>query len=119
MLGSIEPGLRLLHLAGEDRHLPAGTRQTIESITVYRAAELPPPEGLEVLSGAVAVIHSPRAGRRLAELATDKSAVRLACISEAASDAVGDGWEFKAAADKPTDDALLALAARLCDTKGG
>jgi len=63
----------------------------------------------------VALIHSPRAGRRFAEVAGDRSEIRIAAISTAAADAVGLGWKAVAVADQPSDEGLLALAARLCN----
>jgi len=39
----------------------------------------------------------------------------VAAISRGAAAAVGDGWRAVEVADAPTDDALLALAARLCN----
>ena len=119
MLASIEPDLRLLHLCGEHRRVPNNPRQSIQAIAVYRSAELPPPEALESIAGQCAAIHSPRAAERLQALlnerAVAKATVRLACISDAAARAAGEGWEHKRTADQPTDDALLALAATLCD----
>lgn len=115
LLASIEADLRLLHLAGEDRRGPGGARQTITAVTVYRAVAIEAPDGLAELAGQVAAVHSPRAGERLAALVENKRNVRLACISGAAAAAAGDGWERKEAAAGPDDDALLALAARLCE----
>ena len=119
LLGSIEPDLRLLHLAGEQSRDATGARQHITSVIVYRASPLPAPKELPSLSGQVAAIHSPRAGERLAELARQCSlrtaTVRLACISKAAAEAAGEGWEDKQWPDSPRDEALLALASRLCD----
>jgi uroporphyrinogen-III synthase len=63
----------------------------------------------------VALIHSPRAGRRFTELVEDRSSISIAAISPAAAEAVGGGWKLVASAEHPTDDALLALAARLCN----
>jgi uroporphyrinogen-III synthase len=63
----------------------------------------------------VALIHSPRAGRRFAELVDDRSRLAIAAISRDAADAVGGGWFSVEATDTPSDDALLALAARLCN----
>jgi uroporphyrinogen-III synthase len=63
----------------------------------------------------VVAVHSPRAGKRLAELGMDRSTVRIAAISPAAATAAGPGWERCEAADGPNEEALLALAARLCD----
>lgn len=117
LLGSIKPGLRLLHLAGEDRRVTGRASQEIVAVTVYRALELPPPGGLAELDGQVAAIHSPRAAKRLAVLveAGRRSHISLACISDCAAAAAGDGWEAKQGASGPNDEALLELAARLCE----
>ena len=116
LLGSIEPDLKLLHLAGEDRRAPEDARQEIRSITVYRAQAR---DGVDVrdVDGCIALIHSPRAGKRFAELADSavKASISIAAISEEAADAAGDGWAAVEAADTPTDEALLALAERLCN----
>jgi uroporphyrinogen-III synthase len=114
LLGSIQPDLKLLHLCGEDRRALAGTRQQVEAIPVYRAREVEQPD-LSSSSGAVALIHSPRAGSRLAELVRERDGIAVAAISAAAAEAVGVGWEAVAAAEEPSDSALLALAARLCN----
>jgi uroporphyrinogen-III synthase len=113
LLASIEPDLRLLHLCGEDRRETTEPRHIVP-IPVYRARAIPGPD-LSVSRGAVALIHSPRAGRRFAELAEDRGSIAIAAISPAAADAVGGGWATVAAADRPTDEALLALAASLCN----
>ncbi len=113
LLGSIEADLRLLHLCGEDRHEPEGP-QEITTIPVYRAKAVDTPD-LSAAHGAVALIHSPRAGRRLAELVEDRSNIAVAAISRAAADAVGPGWQSVDVAEQPSDDAVLALAARLCN----
>ena len=120
LLASIEADVRLLHLAGEDRHSTRDARQAITAISVYRAVELPRPDGLGDVAGQAAAVHSPRAAARLSQLLgeEEKSTVSLACISEAAASAAGPGWEASEVADKPTDDAVLALAARLCEKRG-
>ena len=114
LLGSIEADLKLLHLAGEDRKVP-DARQDITDVTVYRSQAL---EGVD-LAGAkdgVALIHSPRAGARLAELITgDKGAVTIAAISAEAAEAAGSGWAAVETAEAPSDEALLALTERLCN----
>ena len=115
LLGSIEPELRLLHLCGEDRRKPADSRQTITAISVYRAKPVEV-DGLPLSEGSVVLVHSPRAGRRLSQLVEDRASMAIAAISSAAAEAVGDGWERVEIADAPTDEALLALAARLCNT---
>jgi uroporphyrinogen-III synthase len=114
LLDMIPADLKLLHLCGEDRKAPSDARQAITPTTVYRAVEIDVP-GLEVGPNAVALVHSPRAGRRFAELVKDRSTVAIAAISRAAAERTGTGWESVETADVPTDDALLALAARLCN----
>ena len=114
LLGSIEPNLALLHLCGEDRRAPADPRQRITSVVVYRATAVAAPE-LGGIRGAVAMIHSPRAARRFAELTRERRSIAIAAISPAAAQAAGSGWAAVECASQANDDALLALVARLCD----
>ena len=111
LLASIEPGLRLLHLCGADHQDAGRERQTIVPIVSYRAE---PVDAERLPEADVVLVHSPRAGARLAEVAHDRSSMAVAAISQAAADAVGGGWQAVEVAHPPTDDALLALAARLC-----
>ncbi|MBA3512277.1 MAG: uroporphyrinogen-III synthase, partial [Sphingomonas sp.] len=67
LLGSVEAGVRLLHLCGEHRIEPHAA-QAITAVPVYRSSALPPPADLRRIEGQVAAVHSPRAGQRLAEL---------------------------------------------------
>lgn len=104
-----------LHLAGRDRTTDAllGTSATV---AVYASEALPLTSAdLLPLAGAVALVHSPRAGERLAALVTDRSQVMLAAISSAATGAAGDGWAAVAVADVPTDAALIAAGLALAD----
>lgn len=116
LLGSIDPALRLLHLCGRHR-TEVHTAQTITPIAVYESRAIagvdPAP-----LDGCVALIHSPRAAQRLAELAQNRSTIAVAAISPVAAKATGPGWAAVDSAVAPNDDALLALAARLCKTGG-
>jgi len=118
LLGSIDPRARLLHLCGEDRRSPEGAAQAITCRTVYRARVLPQVLELEQLQGQVAALHSPRAARRLAELVDgpERSNIIVAAISSATAQAAGSGWKDIRVAAAPTDAALLALAARLCES---
>ncbi len=118
LLRQLPSGLRLLHLAGEDRREPASARQTIVPVTVYRAAPLPSPPALATAGEAVALVHSPRAGRRLAELVRDRGQLAVAAISPAAAEACGGGWQSIRHADHPADEVLLSLAADLCKDGG-
>lgn len=111
LLGSIEPGLKLLHLCGEDRRTPSDTRQAITPVVVYRAK----PIEAQIPGSGVALVHSPRAGKRLAEQVKDRSAYAIAAISDAAAEAVGSGWKAVEVAEQPNDEALLAVAERLCN----
>jgi uroporphyrinogen-III synthase len=114
LLSSLEPDLRLLHLCGEHRHSPAGASQAITALPVYRSEAIAAPCALEQLNGGVAVVHSARAGQRLAELAPARERTRVAAISAQVAQACGTGWERIVAADVPTDEALLSLAEWLC-----
>ena len=114
LLGSIEPQLQLLHLCGEHHQAPADASQQITPVPVYRATAIDQPK-LGSVEGAVALIHSPRAGRRFAELVRKRSSTAIAAISPAAAEAAGGGWATVESAAQPSDDALLALAARLCN----
>ena len=114
LLDAIDAGLRLLHLTAEDR-IRANARQKITEITVYRSRELPNPG--EIPRECVALIHSPRAGRRLAELVEKRRRIAIAAISAQAAEAVGRGWLSVDAAATPSDEALLALAERLCNKR--
>lgn len=104
-----------LHLAGRDRaraHLTGVAR----TIAVYASEPaVPAPARLAALTEAVALIHSPRAGERLAMLAPDGAAMRIAAISAAALAAAGPGWAATRIADRPSDAALIAAALTLAD----
>jgi uroporphyrinogen-III synthase len=115
VLASINSNLRLLHLCGEERREPAHSLQKITAVAVYRSRERPAPN-IGPVQDLVVLIHSPRAGARFAELVGDRGSVAIAAISPAAAQAVGSGWETVEAAATPSDDALLALAERLCNT---
>lgn len=116
LLEGIPAGVRLLHLAGADRRGHDDGRVT--AVTVYRSVAIEPGPDLREAAGALVAVHSPRAGRRLAELVDrqglERGALGVAAISEAAAAACGEGWRVVAVADSPRDPALLALAARLC-----
>jgi uroporphyrinogen-III synthase len=103
---------RALHLCGRDHAPIAAPGVEIDRHVVY-AAE--PVARAPVRGPAVAMIHSPRAGARLAELAKDKSRIAVAAISAAAAAAAGEGWAAKRVASAPRDSALLELAAELCN----
>ena len=110
---------RLLHLCGRE-HVPIEhPALAIVRRTVYAAEPLGRlPEAAR--AGGLALIHSPRAARRFGELVDrsglDRTTLGIAAISEAAAAAAGSGWGQLAFAARPTDEALLELAAKLCKT---
>ena len=124
LLAGLARGIRLLHPGGEDRTPPQAHGAHITPITVYRGAPLAPdPAALASLPGTVIALHSRRAGQRLASLVADRATISLvadratitlvALSPDAAAD-TGPGWHHLAIAARPTDTALLALAAELC-----
>lgn len=115
-----------LHLCGRE-HIAldhpgiAITRRCVYAADAVNA--LPDEAGAAMKSGAVALLHSPRSGSLFAKLTgaagIDRDTVSIAAISEAVAAAAGFGWKTKAAAAAPNDEALLELAAKLCQTGGG
>lgn len=103
---------RALHLCGRDHLTARAPGVAIEPRVVYCAEPAAAPR---FAGPAVALVHSPRAGARLAALAEDKAAIAVAAISASAAEAAGDGWAAKAVAAAPRDQALLELAAKLCN----
>jgi uroporphyrinogen-III synthase len=67
----------------------------------------------------VALLHSPRAARRFADLIEQRNSIALVTISAATAAEAGDGWEAVEIADEPRDTAMLALAVRLCNKPDG
>lgn len=121
LLSSLEPDLKLLHLCGEDRKATGDARQRITAAPVYRSKAVDPGPDLGTCAGAIVMLHSPRAAKRLAGLASeqqlDRGHIALVAISDAARDAAGGGWKSVDIADQPDDDALLALVEQLCDKR--
>jgi uroporphyrinogen-III synthase len=102
---------RALHVCGSDRAPFTESGVAIDRCVVYVAEPLP----WQPLDGAgVAMIHSPRAGSRFADLVKARSRIAIAAISAAAAAAAGEGWAAKVVAAAPRDAALLELAAELC-----
>jgi uroporphyrinogen-III synthase len=105
---------RALHLAGRDRSIEA-VGPVAQVIAVYASDPIPlSGEAAAALDGAVALVHSARAGRRLADiLGPARARTALAAISEAALAAAGADWEAAEVAATPDDRALIAVARRL------
>lgn len=115
-----------LHLAGLHT-IPLGeTRIHVERRPVYVSEvveHLPPRAYAAVGEGALVLVHSPRAGACFARLADRaclaREAISLAAISPNAASALGNGWRTISVAPEPRDQALLELAAELCQIDGG
>jgi uroporphyrinogen-III synthase len=105
---------RPLHLAGEDRtlypHLPFSV--TTRAVYAAQPIEVTLPTGRYV-----GLLHSARAATRFADLCPSPRLVELIAISAAVAEAAGTGWKSITIAPEPTDNAMLALAALLCDGK--
>ncbi|CAA9501352.1 MAG: Uroporphyrinogen-III synthase [uncultured Sphingomonas sp.] len=114
LLGRLPPGLHLLHLCGEHRRSAEAWGGRVTPVPVYRSAAIASPPDLHRLEDAVALVHSPRAGRRLAQLVRRREQIAVAAISAVAGEACGGGWQEIGVAEQPTDDAVLSLAASLC-----
>jgi len=109
---------RVLHLAGAQvRRFDAGRLQ-MRRVAVYEASPIGDAAGLGALltPGAVILVHSPRAGRRLATLVGEgrRKDIAIVAISGEALAACGRHWGMGLAAPTPDDKALLALAGELC-----
>ncbi|QGN56187.1 uroporphyrinogen-III synthase [Novosphingobium sp. Gsoil 351] len=114
---------RVLRLAG-DEHVPLSPEPgtVVETVVVYQAEPLALSEaGARLLGeGAVVLLHSAAAARHFASecgrlrIACDN--IDLACLGPRIAEAAGSGWASVASAARPDDGALLALAARMCQT---
>jgi uroporphyrinogen-III synthase len=113
---------RLLHLAGREHIALSHPAVSIDRRIVYAADPLPalPAEVHSALDrSAVVLLHSPRAATLFGQMVDaeglERSAIPVAAFSSAVLDAAGVGWAATAVAPSPNDDALLAIAAQLCD----
>jgi len=100
----------LLHLGGRDHVAIDGATH----IAVYASEPIGtlPPD----LEEAVVLLHSARAASRFAGLVEERGAIMIAAISPQVAQSAGPGWKSITVAAAPRDDALLELAAKLCQT---
>ena len=117
------PSGRLLRLGGRERivlHPPAGV--SIIERTVYASNPVPMPPELSAMLGkpAVVLLHSAEAARHFAaecdRLGIVRDGIALGVIGPRVAAAAGAGWAVVDCAERPDDQALLALAGRLCQT---
>jgi len=116
---------RALHLCGREHKALDGRGPAITRRVVYTAqaiAPLPDAAVSALRGGALALLHSPRGAAHFAQLVDAariaRAGVRIAAISPAAAAAAGSGWASSATAAQPRDQALLELAAKLCNIAG-
>nr|WP_278254256.1 uroporphyrinogen-III synthase [Sphingobium sp. BYY-5] len=109
----------VLHLAGTTvAPMEAGALDMMR-VAVYRMTGLPADPALlaDATPGSILLVHSPRAGERLAAQIPEnrRSDLHLIAISPAAQTACGAGWASAQAPALPQDDEMLALALSLCE----
>lgn len=106
---------RILHPCGREHIAFPGVERRI----VYAADALDtlPRAARDALArGAVALVHSPRGAALFRALAGPPGSIAIAAISPAAAQGAGEGWASVAVAARPRDEALLEVAAKLCQT---
>lgn len=109
---------RVLHLGGTTLAPIEPGLLNIDRVAVYTISSRMQADLDPMLEpGAVLLVHSPRAGARLAELIVPKrrNDYHVIAISPAALSACGLGWASGKAPDRPDDERMLALAVRLCE----
>jgi uroporphyrinogen-III synthase len=110
---------RALHLAGRERLVDPGG--IVADVRIVYASEVVPisAEAAASLEGAVALLHSARAGKQLAEIADthslDRGRIMLVAISMRAAEAAGTGWEQVIVPDGAGGEGLVEAAAALAD----
>ncbi len=102
---------RVLHLTGTD-HRSIPTKANLTGVPVYASRPLAPSARL---SADIALIHSPRAGARLAELMPDRTVTQIIAISPSAARACGTGWAAVHIAELPREHAMLECLAGVCE----
>lgn len=112
----------VLHLAGREHKALSAPGVSVVRRIVYAAdavATLPSEMRPALERGAVVLLHSPRAAAHFATLIDaehiDRSTIHVAALSPAVRDTAGVGWAAAVSAPSPNDDALLAIAAILCN----
>jgi len=109
----------IIRIAGK-QFTPVEDVRKIDTVAVYESASIElNNQARECLTeGSIVMLHSKRAAEMLAaEVAKnniDPQKSPIVAISEKVAKAAGSGWKSTSIAEQPTDEALLALAARLC-----
>lgn len=121
VVDTLAPPLRLLRLAGE-AHVPLEPPRGLAIVTrvVYRTAPVALSSELteRLGAGGVVMLHSAHAAERFAaecdRLGIDRAKLKLAALGPRVLAAAGEGWKAGRAAPEPTEAALLAMAADMC-----
>ena len=103
-----------LLLTARDRAV--ASHPAVTAIEAVYASEGITPIDPAPLAGSVALVHSPRAAKRLTAIVVDRSHIAVAAISDAAATALGVGWRAVTVAERPDDAAVIAAAIALADT---
>jgi uroporphyrinogen-III synthase len=113
---------KILHLCGTNVTSFTSDMVRIEQRHVYHSLAIEPQLDWQSLlaNGPIVLVHSARAGTRLADLVAQSGvclpSIALVAISETAARATGDGWQSIAIAANPRDEAVLAIAHQLAQT---
>ncbi|MCJ2188987.1 uroporphyrinogen-III synthase [Novosphingobium beihaiensis] len=126
LLDQLRPGhRRLLRLAGRERvdlAIPAGIAMITREVYASEALPMPPCLATRLAAPALVLLHSGEAAAYFAQLcrtaAIDHGKVRIAAIGPRVAARAGSGWAALRNADRPSDAALLALAAQMCEEAG-
>lgn len=116
------PHRKVLHLGGAHLRSCAPDGIAVVENAVYRSRavdRLSETARDAARSGAVALLHSPRAATLFASLIDrekiDRALVQIVAISAAAARRAGTGWAGVMTADEPSDAAMLAIARGVCE----
>ena len=124
VLDTVDPASgRLLRLAGRERVVlapPAGVTLTERVVYASDPLDFQPALAELLRAPALVLLHSGEAARHFAALVDAaglaRSPLRIAAIGPRVIEQAGTGWAGLRAADRPDDAALLALAARMCQS---
>ncbi len=117
---------RLLRLAGQERvelSPPPGIGVVERTLYALKPRPLPPELALLLRGQAIVLLHSAAAARHFSAacdaLGIDRSHLSLVTIGPRVAEVAGSGWARSAAAASADDDAMLALAQRMCQEARG
>jgi uroporphyrinogen-III synthase len=111
--------VRVLHLSGATVAAMETGGLHVTRVPVYSMTALTPDPALkaDATPGSVLLVHSPRAGQRVAEQFPQETrrGLHIVAISAATAHACGGGWASVTHPARPRDDEMLALVRRLCE----